>query len=198
MTTRQRILDEATRQVLGRGYVAFTIAAVRDALGLSSGSMFHAFSSKPDLVGAVYVEGMRGYQDAAVAAITAQSDARASIEAWIHAHLSWVSAQPDLARFLFSTQPDEVIEASAAALADANAAFYKAVQDLFAAAVADGLVAPLPRAVAHSLVMGPTQEYCRQWTRGSTDEDPRDSIELFQGAALEAMRSTQRTGSIDV
>lgn len=191
MTTRRRILEEATRQLLEKGYPAFTIAGVRDALGLSSGSMFHAFASKPALVGEVYVQGMRDYQDVAVAAITSVDDPAQAIRAWIEAHLSWVTAHRELARFLFSGQPDEVVAASADGLADANAAFYKAVEDLFAAAVDVGLMAPLPLGVGYSLVMGPTQEYCRRWTRGAAGDDPITLAGPFTRAARAALLATR-------
>ena len=191
MTTRQRILEEATRQLLAKGYTAFTIAGVRDALGLSSGSMFHAFASKPALVGEVYVQGMRDYQDAAIVAITSSDDPAPAIGAWIEVHLSWVTAHRELARFLFATPPDEVIAASAAGLADANAAFYKAVDDLFASAVDAGLMAPSPLEVGHSLVMGPTQEYCRRWTRGAADAAPITLAGPFTRAAHAALLATR-------
>jgi AcrR family transcriptional regulator len=41
------------------GYAAFTMASVRDTLGLSNGSVFHAFPSKAALAAAVYVERRR-------------------------------------------------------------------------------------------------------------------------------------------
>ena len=182
--------DEATRQLLADGYGAFTIAGVRDALGLSSGSMFHAFASKPALVGEVYVEGMRDYQATAIAAITGHADPAAAVEAWITAHLGWVSEHRDLARFLFSTQPGDVIDASAPALTEANAAFYKAVADLLNASVAAGLMAPTSLAVGHSVLMGAVQEYCRRWTRGTAADDPGELVPMFQRAAIAAMRST--------
>lgn len=190
MTTRQRILDEAKDQLLECGYPAFTMSSVRDSLGLSSGSMFHAFASKPALVAEIYVAGMRAYQHAAVEAIDAHDEPAAAVEAWIGAHLTWVSENRNLARFLFATQPDEVIEAAAATLADANLVFRKTIQDLLDGAQSEGLVAPLPFAVGYSLVMGATQEYCRQWTRGATPDDPAALIQHHQRIALASMRAT--------
>lgn len=189
-STRRRILDEATAQLLARGYSAFTIAGVRDRLGLSSGSMFHAFASKPALVAAVYVEGMRNYQESAIAAIEGRADPVGAIEDWIAAHLRWVSTHPELARFLFATQPPEVMDEAALPLADANAAFSTAVEGILCAAVAGGLMAPVSTALGHSLVMGATQEYCRRWTRGDAVDDPVDLITIHQRAAIAALRST--------
>ena len=189
-TTRQRILDEATAQLLERGYSNFTIASVRDALGLSSGSMFHAFASKPALAAEVFVSGMRSYQRAAMEAIADLDEPVAAVEAWIEAHLRWVSGHRDLARFLFATQPDEVMAAAAGPLAEANDAFTKTVDDLLHHAVEAGALAPLPAGVAHSLAMGAVQEYSRRWTRGAAPVDPAALVGTFQRAAVQAMRST--------
>src|ERR1700759_106942 len=97
MDTRSRIVAEATRQLTEHGYAAFTIAAGRDALALSSGSMFHAFRSKPALAAAVYVEGMADYQRSATAAIRGEDDPARALGAWIAAHLGWIEDRRDLA-----------------------------------------------------------------------------------------------------
>ncbi|MCB1029337.1 MAG: TetR/AcrR family transcriptional regulator [Microthrixaceae bacterium] len=188
-TTRQRILEEATRQLLDGGYDRFTVASVRDALGLSSGSMFHAFPSKAALAAEVYVAGMIRYQQAAIDSMAGR-DPHSAIEGLVATHLSWVSDHRRLARFLFSTQPSDVAEAAAPALAEANQGFFKVVADLMAEAAAAGLAAPMPVAVAHSLVIGPAQQYCRRWTRGDVSAEPRSLIALYQAAALQALRST--------
>ncbi len=190
-STRQRILDEATSQVLASGYSAFTIAAVRDALGLSSGSMFHAFPSKPALVAAVFVEGMQRYQDAAIAALSSDVDPEVALHRWIATHLRWVEDHRALAGFLFSTQPAEVVEAAASSLADANASFDKSVGDLFLSLERAGASSELNHAVAHALVMGPVQEYCRQWIRGRANERPTAMTAILQRSASASLRSTR-------
>ncbi|MEZ5246076.1 MAG: TetR/AcrR family transcriptional regulator [Acidimicrobiales bacterium] len=190
MTTRERILNEATRQLLELGYSAFTMVSVRDALGLSSGSMFHAFESKPALVAEIYVEGMRRYQSTAIEALTSTPDPVAAVESLVETHLCWVRDNRELARFLFSTQPDEVIDAAAPTLTDANTVFFSAVESVLDAAVEAGVMAPLPPGVGHSVLMGAVQEYCRQWTRGTTTVDPGDLVGVYQRVAVAAMRAT--------
>lgn len=190
MTTRQRILSEATRQLLERGYTAFTMASVRDALDLSSGSMFHAFASKPALAAAVYVEGMRAYQRTAIEALTSTTEPLASVRSLVESHLLWVREHRALANFLFSTQPDEVMAAAAPELSDANAVFFATVQRVLDDAAEAGAMARLPTGVGHSVLMGAVQEYCRQWTRGAATVDPGDLIDLYQRIAVAAMRAT--------
>ncbi|HKU38878.1 MAG TPA: TetR/AcrR family transcriptional regulator [Polyangiales bacterium] len=191
MDTRQRIVAEATRQLTRTGYAAFTIAAVRDALELSSGSMFHAFASKPALAAAVYVENMAEYQRSALAAIRRSSDPKRGICAWIAAHLGWIEDHRDVARYLFSTLPDDVMAEAAPALAEHNAAFYAALEQLFENAAAAGLMGRLERRVAQVICIGPAHEYGRQWTRGDVATPPRKLSRTLQRAALAGLAATR-------
>jgi AcrR family transcriptional regulator len=188
--TRSRILAAAARQLTDVGYSAFTIASVRDALGLSSGSMFHAFASKPALAAAVYVEGMADYQRTATAAITKAPDAERALRAWIASHLHWIEDHRDLARYLFSTLPDEVMAEAARPLAEHNDAFYAALVSLFDAAAVAGLMARLPRPVAQAICIGPAHEYGRQWTRGNATTPPSKVSRTLEDAALAALAAT--------
>lgn len=194
-STRDRIIAEATHQLTRVGYAAFTVAAVRDALGLSSGSMFHAFPSKPALAAAVYVDAMADYQRAATRAILASEAPADALRQWIAVHLGWVEDHRELARYLFSTLPDEVMDQAAAPLAAHNEAFFAACAGLFARAATAGLMARMPRAAAHAIALGPAQEYCRYWLRGQADKSPRQLVRTLQRAALAGLTATLHTRS---
>lgn len=189
-TTRQRILEEATRQLPERGYAAFTLAAVRDALDISSGSMFHAFPSKPALAAAVFVEGMADYQGYALDAIGQAPDPEGALRAWVAAHLAWLQDNRALAGYLFSSLPPEVIAEVTAPLAEYNQRFYAALADVFAHAREVGLVGEVPSKVAHVLCIAPAHEYGRMWTRGQAKAPPRDVTATLQDAAIAALAST--------
>jgi AcrR family transcriptional regulator len=191
--TRTRILEEASRQLAGRTYERFTVASVRDALGLSSGSMFHAFPSKAALAAAVYVAGMADYQRTTTTVIARAKDPEQSLRSFIRAHLGWVEDHRGLARFLFSTLPDEVLMEATAPLADHNAAFYAALDAFYAQLIAAGLLAPLERPVAHAICIGPVQEYCRQWVRGNAPKPPRRVSATLEDASLAGLASTLAT-----
>ena len=192
--TGARILAEATRQLVRSGYSAFTIASVRDALGLSSGSMFHAFASKPALAATVYVEGMAAYQRAATAAITGAPDPESALRAWIAAHLAWIEDHRDLARYLFSTLPDEVSAEAAGPLAAHNEAYYATLVSLFENAADAGLMDSIARPVAHAICIGPAHDYGRQWTSGNAMAPPRKLTRMLQDAALAALAATLPSG----
>lgn len=190
MDTRSRILSEATRQLTELGYPAFTIAAVRDALGLSSGSMFHAFASKAALAAAVYVEGMSDYQRAASQVIHSISDAEAALRGLIAVHLGWVEDHRALARYLFGTLPDEVMLLAKDPLAERNAEFFATLDSLYQRAAEAGLAGRIDARLAQVLCIGPAQEYARQWTRGNAPQSPRKVTRALQDAAIAALATT--------
>ncbi|MEU2101559.1 TetR/AcrR family transcriptional regulator [Nocardia sp. NPDC019255] len=193
MRTRERILAEATRQLLAKGYASFTVAGVRDRLGLSSGSMFHAFGSKAELAAAVYVSGMLDYQRTVLERLDApDAGADQAIRAMLAAHLGWVQDHRELAGFLFATLPDEVVGYAEPELAQHNRVFFGALQrrylELLGAAEAGGEGYP----VAHAICVGPAQEYCRQWVRGRVTAPPRTLTATLQEAAVAALATLTR------
>lgn len=188
--TRARILAEATRQLLRVGYASFTVASVRDALGLSSGSMFHAFPSKPAVAASVYVEGMADYQRSVLAAIEKASGPERGLRAWIATHLGWIEEHRALAGYLFATPPEEVMAEAAGPLAERNAAFFAALERLFAQARSGGLMGRLSPDVARAICIGPAHEIGRQWTRGDLATPPRRLVRVLQDTALAALAAT--------
>lgn len=184
--TRDRILAEARTHLLAKGYPAFTVAAVRDRLGLSSGSMFHAFGSKAGLAAAVYVEAMLDYQRAVLDRL-GSGDGERDVLAFIAAHLGWVEDHRELARFLFATLPDEVGAIAKPALAQHNREFFDTLRRCYAELPGAGPDDGSGFSLAHALCVGPAQEYCRQWVRGGVDTPPRTHTRTFQRAALAAL-----------
>lgn len=170
------------------------MASVRDALALSSGSVFHAFASKAALAAAVYVEGMSDYQRAASQALAAP-DAESALRQLIAVHLGWIEDHRALARYLFGTLPDEVMVLAKAPLAERNAEFFASLESLYQRAADAGLSARLEQRLAQALCIGPAQEYGRQWTRGNASISPRRVTRTLQDAAIAALASTLPTMS---
>ena len=188
-TTRRRILD-VTAAHLGRdGYATLTLASVRDEAGVSNGSLFHAFASKAALAAAVYVEGMADYQQHATDAITLDGSTD-DVRRLVATHLGWVEDHGPLARFLFSSLPDEVMGEVAGPLAERNERFFAALADFYEAMRRAGRMGELDLWTAHSICLGPSQEYCRQWVRGTTDRPPRHVADVLADAAIAALATT--------
>jgi len=190
LDTRARILGEATRQLAELGYASFTVAAVRDALGLSSGSMFHAFASKASLAAAVFVEGMSDYQRAASQVIHGVDDAESAVRTLVAVHLAWIEDHRALARHLFGTLPDEVMSLAKDPLAARNVEFFASLESLYQRVAEAGLSGRIELRLAQVLCLGHAQEYGRQWTRGNAPLSPRKVTRALQDAAIAALAST--------
>ena len=63
MGTRESILDSALECFTEDGYDRTTVARIREHSGVSNGALFHHFSSKEAIAGALYIEAMRSVQD---------------------------------------------------------------------------------------------------------------------------------------
>jgi AcrR family transcriptional regulator len=187
---RRAILAAALECFTEHGYAAAAIDDVRRRSGASVGSIYHHFGSKQELFGALYVEGMADYQDGAVVLLRAAPDARAGIEALVRHHLEWVSANPDLARFLLAGRETEVRLASEARLRDVNRAFFGAVEAWLEPHVTAGRLRDLPFDLFHALLIGPSQELARQWLAGRARGSPAAAAETLAEAAWRSLQST--------
>src|SRR3954471_16108890 len=90
---QQAILDAALGAFLEKGVLATTIEDVRERSGASVGSIYHHFGSKEGIAAALFVEGMRSYQDGAVEALRAKG-----VRGFVRRHVRWVAANPRLAQ----------------------------------------------------------------------------------------------------
>src|SRR5215213_3788736 len=94
---KQAILDAALAAFLERGVLATTIEDVRERSGASVGSIYHHYGSKEGIAAALFVEGMRSYQDGAADALRAKG-----VRGFVRRHVRWVTEHPDLATYLFT------------------------------------------------------------------------------------------------
>ena len=89
------------------GFEAATVAAIRAKAHASNGSFFHVFGSKKELAGALFLEVLRHYHAAVLAALDPVPDAEQGIDRLIRAHLDWVVSSRREARYLFEISRSE-------------------------------------------------------------------------------------------
>lgn len=104
---RRCLLDAAARLFAKQGYRATTIRDIGSAVGMLPGSVYYHFSSKHDLLAAVYEEGAQRIGANVDAAVAAQSDPWARLEAACVAHLETVLDSSDYALVLIRVLPGD-------------------------------------------------------------------------------------------
>src|SRR4051812_33603506 len=177
---RQQILDAALDAFLEKGVLATTIEDVRARSGASVGSIYHHYGSKEGIAAALFVDGMRSYQDGAAAALRA-----GGVKGFVRRHVKWVTGNPRLATYLFTQREPSVEQASRDELAEINRAFFAEVRAWIASR--DDL-RPLPFDLFHAVVLGPAQEWSRHWLAGNAETSPQRAARVLADAADAAVR----------
>ena len=190
---RRAILDAALAEILSRGYDAVTMEQLRARSGASIGSIYHHFASKQELAAALLLEGLAAYQAGFAAALGGRRGARASIEAALRFHLSFVAEHPDRARFLFAEQPAEVARACEARLCQMNRAFLAAVLRRLRAFAAAGTLRVLPADVYAAVLVGPAQFFARHWLAGATETPIEEAARRLAQATWAALAPRKET-----
>ena len=174
-TTRTRLLDAAAQVFLVHGLVAASMDQVRQAAGVSNGSLYHHFPTKALLADALYAHTLRGFHAALLAPITARATTPSGVKGLIRAYIQWVEAHPDRARLL-----DELRAAGSTERDAANAEGFGALAAWIARRVEAGDMRNLPFPVWMALVFSPAMALTRHWVA-----QPNPTVPTKVRAALE-------------
>ena len=186
---RTAILDAALACFLAKSVSATTVDDIRQRSGASIGSIYHFFGSKDGLAAQLYLDTLADHHDAYLAALTTSRSARAGITGSVRAHLQWVAANRNRARYVFNWRELEVIDRRDQALAGLNDRFYAAASDWLDGHVRAGRIRALSPRMFQSLWMGPTLEYARLWmARPTGSAELLDAQDALADAAWDAVR----------
>jgi AcrR family transcriptional regulator len=185
---RQReIIMAALACFTEKGFPATSIADICKKAGASTGSVYHHFKSKGRLAAAIYLEGIRDYQTGMIDALSGQASPREGIFALVHYHLMWVKKNPEWARFLFQKRHAEYMDDTEDDMKQLNAAFIRTVAGWFQTHIQAGKIRPLPRDLLIALLLGPCQEYSRQYVSGHAATDVEEAAGVMAAAAWAAL-----------
>ena len=187
---RQEILRAALRCFAELSYERATIADIRRSSGASTGSLYHLFRSKEEIGSALYLEGIRAYQDGLLAELERHRTARGGLRALVRHHLRWVSGHRDWARYLLYMHRTELMPESRSRLRELNRAFNDRLQRWFEPHLARGTLRRLPAEVMTALIIGPCQELSRRIVAGRlrtgvTEASSRIGEALWRALATE-------------
>src|SRR5215469_7245484 len=101
---RRVILRAALECFADKGFAETTLDDVRKRSGISIGSIYHHFGSKEQIGGALYLEGLRDYQQSITSALRQSSEARSAIRGIAVSHLEWVRINPAWSEYLFENR----------------------------------------------------------------------------------------------
>jgi len=188
-TRRVTILQAALELFVTKGYAATTMDDLRLRSGASIGSIYHHFGPKEVVAAALYVEGLRDYQDGYMRELERHDDAEAAVKAVVAYHLRWITSNTELATFLFHHREPELELASRRPLRSANRRFFRTVAGWLDRQAEHGIIRWLPRDLYYGLWIAPAQEFSRAWLLGRTTTPIEEAAAILGEAAWQAMRA---------
>jgi AcrR family transcriptional regulator len=189
-TRRAAIIEAALEPFLKQGVSGTTLKEIQRSSGSSNGSLYHFFSTKEALAGAVYAYCSARHQQAFLDELARHEDAEAAVKGIVRMHLAWCVENPGMARFLATISDPAILEAGERELTDGNERFSAAVRDWWRPHVHYGALRPLTAAQSLSLWLGPAQEWIRAWLLGAYSAPPTEAeTEMLADAAWLCLRS---------
>jgi TetR/AcrR family transcriptional regulator, cholesterol catabolism regulator len=97
---RQEILDAATIVFAAKGIVATTVRDISDRCGIHSGSLYHHFKSKEEMIAEILVPIVSSMRETFDHIVTQTNDPVEVLSSCIAAAVAQTAANPDVARIL--------------------------------------------------------------------------------------------------
>ena len=107
-------------------------------------------------------------------------------------HLCWVRDNPDWSRFLYEHRQSEFVAAAEGAIRDLNEGFYRASGARWQGFLDCGEMIELPRDLLIAILLGPAQEFARNWLAGRTRTELEDAAYVLGESAWRALRPQSR------
>lgn len=195
LNTRDKVIEAARMLFTEQGLDSVSIADIRDASGVSNGSIFHHFDTKNGIALAVYLEEREAYWDHVVAALEAhQGDPVDALGAAVRAALAYQQANPARHNFMIECASSAWTRAHAAPVQALNRRFTERFIAWGARHVAEGRLPPIHPELVAAMVFGPTQWLARSWLTGLTEDAPTHYADALVALVTRALRPVPDAG----
>ena len=159
--TREKLLLAATAVFLQHGFAAASMEQVRQAAGVSNGSLYHHFRTKSALADALHAHVLRDFHATLLAPIAGRASAQAGVRGMVRAYVAWVLAHPDGARLLHDIRRNA--DWVGGEWGQANAEGFAALRDWVARHTQAGALRPMPLATWTAIVFSPAISLTQHW-----------------------------------
>jgi len=192
---RESILAAALQCFHDLGYEKTTIADIKARAKVSTGSIYHHFSSKEQLFAELYLAAIRETQASSLRALRRAKSAQQGVRALVGSYLRWVGREPEKAVFLLTMRRAEFMDGVEAELEAHNQELRTALAEWTDRHVRAGELPLAKTDVLMALLIGPSEDFARRWLRGKTSTSPREAADLLGEAAWSSLSALARASS---
>ena len=178
-STRDRLLEAAAQVFLEQGSGA-SMDQVRQAAGVSNGSLYHHFPTKAQLADALYVQTLHDFHAALLSPIARGGSAEAGVKGLVRAQVNWVLRNPGRASLLHKLKRSGDVTDASEGISTANAQAFGALRDWVDRKTAEGEMREMPFYLWMALVFTPSMSLTARWVKA-----PDPTVPTKVRAALE-------------
>jgi len=177
---KRQILECSLTEFLRTGIAATTIEMIRDQADTSIGAIYHHFKNKEGIIAALYISALTDQSEQRLQALSQVQGIEQGIQAVIQSYIDWVVAYPDFARFLYAAHHTVQSSDFKKELQQSN---QQRNQELQA----------VPLELLMSLIIGPTESYCRSWLSDRVHTSPKYYAAALAKSAWQSIQHFQES-----
>lgn len=186
---KREILEQALHCFNELGVEATTIDAIKARCETSVGAIYHHFGNKEGILSALFFAAQDDQRQYLKHELAKTNTLREAVYSIISSYLNWVVANPEWARFLYQARSPVAKGPFQHELKDRNAKNFQELKEKLLSLENKDIKIVQPFEILSSLIVGPSENYCRAWLASRVQTSPQDYREEF---AESAWRSLQR------
>ncbi|GAA3970503.1 TetR/AcrR family transcriptional regulator [Allohahella marinimesophila] len=171
------------------GVEATTIDTIKARCETSVGAIYHHFGNKEGILSALFFAAQDDQRQHLEQELAKTDSLRDAVYSIVSSYLDWVVAHPSWARFLFQARSSVSKGPFHQELKARNAKNYQELKEKLLSFEYKDTKIVQPFEILSSLIVGPSENYCRAWLAHRVQTSPSDYRDEF---AESAWRSLQR------
>ncbi|RTL26218.1 MAG: TetR/AcrR family transcriptional regulator [Burkholderiales bacterium] len=186
---KRRMLAGALACFNVHGIEPTTIEMILASGDASVGNLYHHFGSKEGLVAALFFCALQDQAALVDEELAKAHTLQEGVAAMVYSYVDWVSAQPELARFMFQARSSVSKGPHAAELQQRNRQRAKLVMAWMSEPGRQGRFKDWPAELMLSIIIGAAENYSRAWLSGRVKAAPTQYREMLAEAAWLSLKA---------
>ncbi|MGN9714143.1 TetR/AcrR family transcriptional regulator [Acinetobacter variabilis] len=195
---KRQILECALTEFLRTGIAATTIEMIRDQADTSIGAIYHHFKNKEGIIAALYIAALTDQSEQRLQALSQVQGIEQGIQAVIQSYIDWVVAYPDFARFLYAAHHTVQSSDFKKELQQSNQQRNQELKQWLAQQADISQLQAVPLELLMSLIIGPTESYCRSWLSSRVHASPKHYAAALAKSAWQSIQHFQESESTKI
>lgn len=185
---KREILEQALHCFNDLGVEATTIDAIKARCDTSVGAIYHHFGNKEGILSALFFAALDDQRQQLERELAGANNLREAVFCIIESYLDWVAANREWARFLYQARSPLAKGPFQQELKDRNIQNYQKLKEQLIGLGKGDIKIVQPFEMLFSLIIGPSENYCRAWLSGRVKTSPQEYRKEFAESAWRSLK----------